>query len=102
MSMLHIVNKSPLDKGTFTSCVNHAKSGSTILLIEDGVYAVTKGSSAAALAQQAMKNGVTVRALWPDLEARGMQDTVIDGIKQVDYNGFVDLVAANKNVQSWL
>lgn len=102
MSMLHIVNKSPLEKSTFASCVNHAKAGSTILLIEDGVYAVTKGSASSALAQQAIKNGVTVSALWPDLEARGMQDTVIDGIKQVDYSGFVDLVANNKNVQSWM
>ncbi|MDO9064423.1 MAG: sulfurtransferase complex subunit TusB [Sulfuricella sp.] len=49
-----------------------------------------------------MAKDIRVYALWPDLEARGMQDTVIDGIKQVDYSGFVDLVAENKNVQSWL
>jgi len=45
---------------------------------------------------------VTVSALWPDLEARGMQDTVIDGVKQVDYSGFVDLVADSSSVMSWL
>ena len=31
-----------------------------------------------------------------------MQDTVIDGVKQVDYNGFVDLVAESSSVMSWL
>jgi len=102
MAMLHIVNKSPLEKNTLATCLAHAKAGSTVLLIEDGVYAVTKGNTSAALVQEAMKKGVTVSALWPDLEARGMQDAVIDGVKQVNYGGFVDLAAENKTVQSWL
>ncbi|MBS4097156.1 MAG: sulfurtransferase complex subunit TusB [Sulfuricella sp.] len=99
--MLHIVNKSPLEKGTLDSCLNHAKAGSTILLIEDAVYAVTKGTTSEAAVKKTMET-CTVCALWPDLEARGMQDTVIDGVKQVDYSGFVDLVAENNTVQSWL
>jgi len=63
---------------------------------------VTKGSAAESKMKAAMAKDIRVYALWPDLEARGMQDTVIDGVKQVDYAGFVDLVADNKNVQSWL
>jgi tRNA 2-thiouridine synthesizing protein B len=45
---------------------------------------------------------IKVYALWPDVEARGMQDRVIEGIKMVDYGGFVDLVAEHTNCQSWL
>ncbi|MDP2828536.1 MAG: sulfurtransferase complex subunit TusB [Sulfuricellaceae bacterium] len=99
--MLHIVNKSPLDRNSLEGALRLAESGSTILLIEDGIYAVTKGSQVESKVKEAMKT-CTVCALWPDLEARGMQDTVIDGVKQVDYSGFVDLVADNKNVMSWL
>lgn len=99
--MLHIVNKSPLDRNSLESALRLAESGSTILLIEDGIYAVTKGNQVESKVKEAMKT-CTVCALWPDLEARGMQDTVIDGVKQVDYSGFVDLVADNKNVMSWL
>jgi tRNA 2-thiouridine synthesizing protein B len=99
--MLHIVNKSPTERNALSSCLRMAKKGSIVLLIEDGVYGATKGSAAEKDLKAAMAD-VQVYALWPDLEARGMQDTVIDGIKQVDYAGFVDLVAANKNVQSWL
>ena len=99
--MLHIVNKSPSERNAMSSCLRMVKKGSTILLIEDGVYAATKGSLAEKDLKAAMAD-VQVYALWPDLEARGMQDTVIDGVKQVDYAGFVDLVAENKNVQSWL
>lgn len=101
MQMLHIVNKSPLDRNALDSALRMAKPGSTILLIEDGVYAVTKGNKVEAMVKAAMKN-CTVSALWPDLEARGMQDTVIDGVKQVDYSGFVDLVADSNSVMSWL
>jgi len=100
--MLHIVNKSPSERNTLEACLRMAKKGSTVLLIEDGVYAVTKGSTAESKLKEAMAKDIRVYALWPDLEARGMQDTVIDGIKQVDYPGFVDLVAEIKNVQSWL
>ncbi len=100
--MLHIVNKSPSERNALDSCLRMAKKGSTILLIEDGVYAVTKGSTAESKLKATMAKDIRVYALWPDLEARGMQDTVIDGIKLVDYPGFVDLVAENKNVQSWL
>ena len=99
--MLHIVNKSPLEKDALGSCLNHAVAGSTILLIEDGIYAVTKGNKVEPSMKKIMES-CTVCALWPDLEARGMQDTVIDGVKQVVYNGFVDLVAENATVQSWL
>jgi len=42
--MLHIVNKSPLSNGTLDSCLRVAVSGD-ILLIEDAVYAATKGNS---------------------------------------------------------
>lgn len=99
--MLHIVNKSPLDRNSLESALRMVKPGSTILLIEDAIYAVTKGNKIEGQIKEAMKN-CTVSALWPDLEARGMQDTVIDGVKQVDYNGFVDLVAESKSVMSWL
>ncbi|MDO8892493.1 MAG: sulfurtransferase complex subunit TusB [Sulfurimicrobium sp.] len=99
--MLHIVNKSPLERNALDSALRMIKPGSTILLIEDAVYAVTKGNKVESAVKEAMKT-CTVSALWPDLEARGMQDTVIDGVKQVDYSGFVDLVADSSSVMSWL
>jgi tRNA 2-thiouridine synthesizing protein B len=77
-----------------------AQPGSGLLLIEDGIFAAVKGTASAAGLKQA--DGVTVYALWPDVEARGMQDRMLDGVKMVDYGGFVDLVAEHATVQSWL
>lgn len=101
--MLHIVNKSPFENQTLESClrvVGNAE-GAAILLTEDAVFAASKGNSNASKIK-AIMGKVKVYALWPDVEARGMQDRVIEGIKMVDYGGFVDLVAEHSNCQSWL
>ena len=99
--MLHIVNKSPFEKRSLDSCLRIASKTSAILLIEDGVYAVTKGNALESKIKKAMLDK-KVYALAPDLEARGMQNLVMDGINLVDYGGFVDLVVEHNSVQSWL
>jgi tRNA 2-thiouridine synthesizing protein B len=45
---------------------------------------------------------VSICALQADIEARGMQNRVMDGVRLVDYGGFVDLVVEHNAVQSWL
>jgi tRNA 2-thiouridine synthesizing protein B len=99
--MLHTVNKSPFDRNTFDTCLAHVKKGHAVLLIEDGVYAAMKGTEPAKKLEQAMKT-VQVYALQPDVEARGIQGRVLDGVKLVDFGGFVDLAAEHPTVQSWL
>ena len=99
--MLHIVNKSPTERNTLDSCLRLAEQGSALLLIEDGVYAATRGNAAEATLRAAMPR-LTVYALAADLEARGMSARVMDGVKLVDYGGFVDLVCEQRNCQSWL
>lgn len=101
MSMLHTVNKSPLERNAFDSCLAHVKKGSAILLIEDGVYGAVKGTTAAKNLEAAMKH-VAVYALQADVDTRGMQGRLIDSVKLVDYAGFVDLVTQHQGTQSWL
>jgi tRNA 2-thiouridine synthesizing protein B len=98
--MLHIINKSPLSNGALDSCLRVTESG-TILLIEDAVYAATKGNAIEARMREAMGK-FKIHALLPDLEARGLADRIIEGVTTVDYGGFVELVASNSNCQSWL
>ncbi|MDO8350796.1 MAG: sulfurtransferase complex subunit TusB [Gallionella sp.] len=98
--MLHIVNKSPLTSNTLDSCLSTA-TGGDILLIEDGVYAVTRGNAVEAKLRAAMGQ-FRVHVLMPDLEARGLGDRLVEGVLPVDYAGFVELAASNKTCQSWL
>ena len=98
--MLHIINKSPLERNSLDACLRIAESG-TILLIEDAVYAATRGTAVEARVKDALGR-FKIFALLPDLEARAVADRVIDGVTAVDYAGFVDLVAESRACQSWL
>ena len=98
--MLHIINKSPMMNSALDSCLRVAKSGD-ILLIEDAVYAATSGNAFEGKMREAMAR-FKIHVLQPDLEARGLADRIIAGISPVDYGGFVELAATNKNCQSWL
>lgn len=100
-NMLHIVNKSPFERNTLESCLRAARPESSILLIEDGIYAAVKNTEASRKIGEAAAS-MKVYALWPDVEARGMQDAMLEHVKLVDYDGFVELVAEHGTVQSWL
>ncbi|MGB5520393.1 MAG: sulfurtransferase complex subunit TusB [Gammaproteobacteria bacterium] len=100
MTTLHTVNKSPFSSSSLDDCLGLAKTGSTVLLFEDGVYAATTGTSSAEAIANA--DGVTFAVLGPDAKARGVEGKIADGIKVVDYDGFVDLVAEHDKVQAWL
>ena len=99
--MLHIVNKSPYERNSLASCLSHAQKGGAVLLIEDAVYGATRGNVADGAIRKALQE-LPVYALGPDLEARGMQANVIEGVQVVDFGGFVDLVAEHRTNQSWL
>jgi tRNA 2-thiouridine synthesizing protein B len=102
MAMLHTVNKSPTERTALESCVRLASKGGSVLLIEDGVYGAIKGAAKSDMVSNAMSN-LSFYVLGPDLKARGIgEDKVIEGIKVVDYNGFVDLVTEHDTTQSWL
>lgn len=100
--MLHTMNKSPFEKTTLESCLRLAKAGSAVLLIEDGVYAALQDTKVSATVAEKMKE-LSFYVLQPDVEARGLADKpLIDGIKSVDYGGFVDLVEEHETSTAWL
>ena len=102
MSILHTVNKSPFEKTTLQSCLDHAAPGDAVLLIEDGVYAALSQTSASERIAARM-NEISFYALGPDLLARGVANgSVTEGVKVVDYDGFVDLVTEHGIAQAWL
>ena len=100
--MLHLVNKSPFERNSLDTCLRYAVGDSAILLLEDGVYAAMKGTAQSAKIEGAVKER-TVYVIGPDLAARGLDAAgVIDGVKVVGYDGFVDAVAEHGTCNSWL
>ena len=102
MSALHLVNKSPFERNSLDSCLRLATKGSAVLLFEDGVIGAMKNTKHSGTVEKAMSDH-TFYVLGPDIKARGLKDdSVIDGINVIDYDGFVDLTTEHKTVQSWL
>lgn len=102
MAILHTVNKSPFERNTLGSCIGHAVAGSSILMIEDGVYGAMQGTSFSDVVKGATSDR-KVYVLGPDLQARGISaDKLVDGVTVVDYAGFVDLTTECDKVQAWL
>lgn len=102
MSTLHTVNKSPFERNSLQSCIDHLDNGDALLLIEDGVVAASNGSIVTSLVQEALKKG-PVYVLGPDLSARGIKrEDMIAGMQLIDYRGFVELAVHHKCTHSWL
>ena len=100
--MLHTVNKSPFEKNSLSTCLRLSRAGSTILLIEDGVYGALKGGEIAADVEACLTDRKVI-ALQADLKARGISaDQLIENVETTDYDGFVRLAAEAPKVQSWL
>lgn len=99
--MLHIVNKSHTERSALASCLRLAQDGASLLLIEDGIYAATRGAAQASGIAAALQR-LKVYVLMPDAQARGMAAVLTEGVQAVDYTGFVELVAGHSTNQSWL
>lgn len=102
MSTLHTVNKSPFANETLLSCLAHCSDGDAVLMIEDGVYGALAGSRVSD-AVQARAGTVSLFVLGPDRQARGLDaEKCLNEVSDVDYDGFVDLVAKHDRTQAWL
>lgn len=97
--MLFTVNKSPYLHGNLESCLRLAPAGAPLVLYEDGVYAAVAGTRVEGLVRQALAHH-PVYALAADLKARGV-GRLIEGVRVIDYAGFVELVEQHP-VVPWL
>jgi len=102
MSTLHTVNKSAYERDSLEACIRLASKGNAVLLIEDGVYSAMSGGKKSSVIENA-KSDLSFYVLGPDVKARGIsEDRLIDGVKVVDYKGFVELSVSNDTVSAWL
>ncbi len=96
--MLHLINESPFESNSLDDCLKYAGKGSPILFFEDAVYGAMAGTSL----EEKMKGILAdhdIFVLKEDLSMRGV-DKLIDGMREVDYPGFVGLVEEHKTA-SW-
>jgi tRNA 2-thiouridine synthesizing protein B len=94
--ILYTLNKSAFGDPSLASCLRIALAGSSILLIENGVYAALP-SSPIPIDSKKYK----IYALDADLKARGLNHKIKPDITVIDYAGFVQLSIDHDQVQAW-
>ncbi len=97
--ILHTVNKSPFNSHCFSECLAFCTAGSSVLLIEDGVYAAQSGTSYSDVIKT--RTDIHCYVLAADAIARGIEHRLCENITIVDDAGFVELTTIHRTVQSW-
>ena len=92
MATLHIIPRTTSHPGLENSLMV-ARSGQSLLFIEDGVYELLKSRHDL--------SRFKLYALTPDLEARGLQHRIPDSVTLVSYAGFVSLTETHEKILSW-
>ncbi|GAB7219068.1 sulfurtransferase complex subunit TusB [Vibrio comitans] len=90
--MLHIISR--------LHCLDvlsrYVSAKDTLLLVEEAVYATNPKHR-----KHALLPSVKVKALEPDLAARGLESVCAPHIEVVDFAGFVDLTAEHSKSITW-
>jgi len=73
----------------------------SVLLIEDGVYGALRSSPCREQIEQLSAKGVRFFALAVDVNARGLDDSLIADVTLASDQDFVNLVVQNNATQSW-
>lgn len=99
--MLHIINNLQDNHRVLVRCLTIISQDDAIILIGDAVFAVLYSYCSPEI-DECLKQNIAVHALEPDLSARGIITTKRKQcIKYINYEGFIDLVVAQPNSQSW-
>lgn len=88
---LHIVNQSPFTGSALSDCLNALNPGDALLLIEDGVYAVSD--------QRLSTLAGNSFCLGADARARGVP--IPESIETIDESRWVALCTEHNPIVSW-
>ena len=100
MSTLFTFHSSWHESAWLFEQLGFASQGDAILLLEDSVLALQSPITLASFLAKSSAQQIKVYALADDLRARGI-DSKYPQVTQIDYAGFVDLVAQYEKQVAW-
>lgn len=93
--VLHIVSTSPFASQTLSQCLNRMTKQDGLLLIQDGVYALTDQRL-----HQQLAGIEKLYVLNEDIQARGLGSGTLS-VEIIDYAAFVTLTLVYEHSLSW-
>lgn len=91
--MLHIIQQSPSHSESLNNCLHVIQKTDDLLLIENGVFC--------ALSNHKLRNHPNIFILTPHAKECGVLEQLISHIQQIDFDGFVELVAKHAHIVRW-
>jgi tRNA 2-thiouridine synthesizing protein B len=98
---LHTWNKAATDAAPLAHCLALLGSADTLLLLEEGVYALLDAAFMQRL-QPLLAQGTRLCALAEDLAARGLSARIPRQVEPVSYREFVALSLQHARVVNWV
>jgi len=93
MNVLHTVNSSQ----ALASCSECVSKGDSIILMQDGVYAVIDHC----LSGLFLRNDVSIFILADDVTSRGLGGRIPNQFELLSFDGFVQLSCSTDKTVSW-
>ncbi|MFX1466440.1 MAG: sulfurtransferase complex subunit TusB [Promethearchaeota archaeon] len=97
MSSLYVIRRSPFMYSDFERASELAsmqkEEGNDVgmVLMQDAVL-ITKKSEKSKKLDEIMANGINIYVLEADCKARGISEMIVEGVKKVGYEEFIDLL----------
>lgn len=93
MAVLHLLSRSPDESPAWEQCLARAGEGDALLLLDNAVYAAVTESTPVDLPVFVLASGLC---------ARGLSEAILpEGVRPIDYAGFVELTEHYPLTLSW-
>lgn len=99
-SLLYIVRRSPfmysdLERASELASMQKEEGNDVGMVLMQDAVLITKKSEKSKMLEEIMANGINIYVIETDCNARGINEMIIEGVKKVGYEEFIDLVMEN-------
>jgi len=96
--MLHLIYQSAIDN----ALLQRISSLDSVVFLENAIFQINKNGTLSPELEQMLNHRINFYVLDVELETRGINIAeLIEGIKVINYQGFVELTESNKVIKTW-
>jgi len=96
--MLHLIYQPAIDN----ALLQRISSLDSVIFLENAIFQINKNGILCSALEKMLCNRIDFYVLDVELETRGINIAeLIEGIKVINYQGFVELTESNKVIKTW-
>ncbi len=99
--ILHTINKSPYTHNSLQTCSQFCAEGDAIILLEDGVYAITHPGVSTLLDEKFRVYAIEADVLARGLQKKTYQPTGDNSVILITYDRFVEICVEFPKQKNW-